>query len=511
MSQWVHVVQVIIWIVLLGSSYAQNCEECLEGFQCCLLQGEYQCTSTLLFNCGKSSPYSACSVEQCPIPTDHVLCNVGSHRFYHCRGENCCSNTVEAAFIRPAEQLPAALESNIKIVSYTILIVSTVVFLCIMHWENVRTKNTTVILLNLIGHFIMLYYGFFPDSTVSCYVQHFVGGPAIYQFSWNARIFHMMFQNQVYHLEQLKRKQLFAKKIGQTTMQQIKKQESFVVLLASPTFGLFLGLCSLIYGATVLHVLTDISMFETSTCICPHINMGKYGLTMGFITYVILGTLAMRYHESLDVYSTRWETYTYIVGRFSLQIMIIVLFWVIHVIMHQALALTSTGQHVYSPFVAGKLALAGACLVDIFVTVWIPLVYGLRQKLFGNAPKPISKNTLDHDDLFLGQLATYAVREYSVDAVLCWRMIRKIQEERSTKQAICLTEFFLERKATFSHVDIRACIKDMKDVNDALNEKYLSYAEEQIRVLYLEPLADRMMSQDGDLIKSMTVISSFGS
>jgi hypothetical protein len=193
--------------------------------------------------------------------------------------------------------------------------------------------------------------------------------------------------------------------------------------------------------------------------------MGKYGVTMGLIGYVILGTLAIRYYDALDAYATRWETYTYITGRLPLQVLIIIMMG-IHVLIHRALALATDG-HIYSPYIAGKLALTGACMIDMFITVWMPLAFELKQKLFVSA-KAVSKTALDHDDVFLGQLASYAVREYSIDALLCWRMIRTIQEERSTKVALQFVELYLDSNVKCSNVDLRSCLKDMRDVNDVV-------------------------------------------
>ncbi len=458
---------VVVLLLLFGSLCTQNCsEDCTDDSKCCLLQGEFKCTSTVLFNCGYNSPHSACSVDQCPLPTSNILCDVGSHRYYYCSGDNCCQNQeqITAEFIRPAEDVPKHLQNDLWTVSNIYAIVSLLALIYTISWQHFRSKNRTVVVLNMIGHVVMLYIGFFSDAA-SCYVMHFVGGPPVYQFSWNSRIFNMMFQNQLHQLELLKRKQLFSRKIGQKAMQQIKRQESFVALLASPTIGLFIGLCSLVYGAVVLYILTDISMFETSTCICPHINMGKYGVTMGLIGYVILGTLAIRYYDALDAYATRWETYTYITGRLPLQVLIIIMMG-IHVLIHRALALATDG-HIYSPYIAGKLALTGACMIDMFITVWMPLAFELKQKLFVSA-KAVSKTALDHDDVFLGQLASYAVREYSIDALLCWRMIRTIQEERSTKVALQFVELYLDSNVKCSNVDLRSCLKDMRDVNDVV-------------------------------------------
>jgi hypothetical protein len=469
------------------------------------LHGEQTCVSPDQYICSEEAPFIACSVQQCPLPEKNTLCRVGKHRYYYCSGEKCCTsgNTI-ASFIQPAELINAQQkDANYwipRIMQAALILASFIALYTTRDWNYVRTKNLYMQVIDLLAHCLVLRYVLSPQITDSCFIRHLFDGMGTYLTIWNSKIFHVYFRSQVFKLEQYKKKLIFSKLIK---IDALIKREKWLEFLSSARVAALLAIVSISFGMSAIHMFSDISIFESSTCINPHTTIGAIGVSYSIGSIFTLAFVTITLNYGLDAYATKWETYAYLMTRVCVSLLTQMIFWVVHMGLNHSSWIVSGGT-TYVPYNLQKGVMWGSSTMDILVCVWTPIIAQLVEQFREPKYIKLEKQVLDRDDIFVLSLANYAVREYSVDAILCWKMIRKIQENRETATALYFVDLFLKRVPQFSHVDIRWCLENMNDVNDVLNDEYLNIAEERLRTTYLEPLTERMLRSDEIVLKTMT-------
>jgi hypothetical protein len=322
----------------------------------------------------------------------------------------------------------------------------------------------------------------------------------IYLFIWNSKIFHVYFRKQAYKLEQNKKKLIFSKKLD--AISNLINRENRIEFLLSAKVAIMLAAISISTGMTAIHFLTDIRPSESATCINPQTTVGAMGVSLSIGSIFALAFITVACNYALDAYSTKWETYACLMSRVAASLLTQMIFWVFHMGLNRSTAIVSSGS-TYTPYRLQKWVMWGGSTLDVFVNVWIPILFQIRENLRVKELIKLQKQDLDRDDVFVSSLANFATREYSVDAVLCWKMIRKIQESRNTALGMSFVDLFLKRAPKFSHVDVQWCLESMHNANDVLNVEYLGTAEERLRTRYLEPMVERMLHSDEIVPKTM--------
>jgi hypothetical protein len=314
----------------------------------------------------------------------------------------------------------------------------------------------------------------------------------VYHLPWNSKILQVYFKNQAMQLEKQKKTLIFAKQIDLGSVEPIRKGENELAFLRSGTISVLMVVGSLVIGITEIYALTDISPFESATCIFPNNTIGVVDTTISVGNILALAFVTVVYNAALDAYSAKWEMYIYLIVRIANSLIGQLIYFGMHMGIFKAVAIITGGETLPLPFNLYLFIVWSTSAVDIIVGVWIPIAFELIASFQNKIYSSLQRETLARDDLFISQLANHAVREYSVDAVLCWKMLLKLHENRSTPFAAYFEELFLNRKLQFSHVDIRWCLEEMRNISDILDENKISFAEERIRTRYLDPMAKRM-------------------